>query len=386
MRDFLKNNLPKKLVRYVSSKIHQRNFVLNINKDNLVKDQKRVLISYLSDPFVGKIRSTHSNTIECLQIVNVFIKLGFVVDVFHFLDERNLDLIRASDYDVVFGFGSPYLAARKSSTNAISLMYLTELHPSFSFQEEQKRIKNFEDKTGKKVTVQRSAKFFKAKEIQGDFGLIMANDFTIKTYKSIFKKNYMISPTPLLNTNFTIENSFNKKNRNQFLWFGSSGVIHKGLDLLIDVFQLNPDLELIVCGLSDNERTLFLNIPKNVKIYPSVDVQSEQFLEIIANSVFVVFPSCSEAKSTAVLTCMNHGLIPIVTKQVGIDVFDFGVFIDSIEISELSSLLCELSSFDYKTLEKMSFDCFHYTRDHYNLKNYTDNLYHILTEILKEAL
>ncbi len=48
---------------------------------------------------------------------------------------------------------------------------------------------------------------------------------------------------------------------------------------------------------------------------------------------FSIFPSCSEGQSGSVLTTMSLGLIPIVTKEVGIDVFDKGFLInDNIEI------------------------------------------------------
>ena len=36
--------------------------------------------------------------------------------------------------------------------------------------------------------------------------------------------------------------------KNRFLWFGSGGLVHKGLDLVLEAFAARPDLYLTVCG------------------------------------------------------------------------------------------------------------------------------------------
>lgn len=49
------------------------------------------------------------------------------------------------------------------------------------------------------------------------------------------------------------------KNRNinevkkNFLWMGSLGLIHKGLDLLLEIFNELPDYNLYICGSTKNE-------------------------------------------------------------------------------------------------------------------------------------
>jgi hypothetical protein len=42
--------------------------------------------------------------------------------------------------------------------------------------------------------------------------------------------------------------------KNNFLWFGSKGTINKGLDLLLDIFGQNGDLNLYIWGLTKKSK------------------------------------------------------------------------------------------------------------------------------------
>jgi glycosyltransferase involved in cell wall biosynthesis len=60
-----------------------------------------------------------------------------------------------------------------------------------------------------------------------------------------------------------------------------------------------------------------------------VNPNSDEMDELCANNAFVLFPSCSEGTASSVITCMAKGLIPIVTKESGVNLNDFGIEIES---------------------------------------------------------
>jgi glycosyltransferase involved in cell wall biosynthesis len=88
-----------------------------------------------------------------------------------------------------------------------------------------------------------------------------------------------------------------------FLWFGGAGLVHKGLDLLLDYFYENPSLTLHICGPIESE-PLFAQAYKkelyeteNIIMHGFVDIRGQVFEEIIKRCAFVVFPSCSEGQA-----------------------------------------------------------------------------------------
>ena len=86
-------------------KIIKRRYVLieNVFK---TKNRKKVLISYIVNPFVFGISYKHSNELECYTAAKIFNKLGYQVDIVNY-DETELipeDLLK---YDIIYGFGEP---------------------------------------------------------------------------------------------------------------------------------------------------------------------------------------------------------------------------------------------------------------------------------------
>lgn len=97
-----------------------------------------------------------------------------------------------------------------------------------------------------------------------------------------------------------MKNKNYKDAKKHFLWFGSSRLIHKGLDLLLEIFKELPDLHLHVCGPINNElkfKDIYyeeLYNTKNIHTYGFINIQSKSFKGIINKCAFIIFPSCSE--------------------------------------------------------------------------------------------
>ena len=172
--------------------------------------------------------------------------------------------------------------------------------------------------------------------------------------------------------------------KRNFLWFGSSGAIHKGLDILLDIFKENKNLKLYIAGLSDTEKWVISHYKdcKNIINLGFVDVQSLEFIEIMDKVAFVLLPSASEGMSTSVLTCMKHGLIPVVTANVGIDVDNIGIFLDDYKIEYVENKILELSNMDNSKIKELYNNLLLYVDDKFEVKYFKEDFNKIINSIL----
>src|SRR6185369_12031385 len=57
----------------------------------------------------------------------------------------------------------------------------------------------------------------------------------------------------------------------------------------------------------------------------------------------VIHPSCSEGQPGSVVHCMHSGLIPLVTREAGIDTGDFGVTFADDSLDEIEQVILDVS-------------------------------------------
>src|SRR3990172_8475229 len=299
----------------VSKKINQiikrnlfKSIVINYFGDNHAKN---VLISYITKPFRKGIDITHTNSAEVLEIAKIFRSLGYNVDAADYYYDGFIDY---SKYNVVLGFGEPLI----------------------------KRIGEVYNKKG--VWLLDSGRIVeKAWAPQTnivDAMILLGNEEVSETYKRFFNKDIFLIPPSYYNLYDYKEiievKNFTKAKRN-FLWFGSSGLIHKGLDLILEVFKNLPNLQLHVCGPIDDEpgfKTAYHNElydTSNIHTHGFVKIDSPLFERLLKECAFVVYPSCSEGGGVSILNAIgNGGLIPILSKEASIDIDDFGISIENI--------------------------------------------------------
>ncbi len=182
-----------------------------------------------------------------------------------------------------------------------------------------------------------------------DYAAVLGGEFCTGTYRYAGKPMFRL-PVPTVRT-YPLDPVKNfDACRKHFLWVGSFGFVHKGLDLTLEAFAQMPNLHLSICGRLDWEqefvRLYHSELYETPNIHPVgwVDVAGEQFLNITNQCVAVVFPSCAESESCSVLTCMQAGLIPVVTREAGIDVQDFGVLLKDATVGEIREAVESLAS------------------------------------------
>ena len=345
LRAMVKNRL-RPLYNYLQKWFAQEGLYQNINYNPLCK-QKRALISYITYPFNHSYeeRIGHTSNIEIAVIVKTFIDMDCVVDVIHCENNTDINKIAAKKYDYIFGFGKPWAVAAEKNPHSCKVMYLTECAPMFSAEQEQLRLDYYAQRHRKRLPLVRSNKHFLDEHIKkANIGAFFGNMYTAETY---------IHQFPLMKLNLLSPSGFRNIKMNicpppgdacSFLWFGSWGAIHKGLDILLDVFRDIPEAKLYIAGLRDGEKWILNDYKRcdNIINLGFLDVQSIEFLKLTEKIPYCILPSASEGMSTSVLTCMRHGMIPVITPACGIDVADYGYLIEDYHIEAVTQKVQEL--------------------------------------------
>ena len=184
---------------------------------------------------------------------------------------------------------------------------MTEQHPEFSIREENKRLEYYYQRHGKQLSYRRSGIFYKPHHMSIKYTHIITMGET-EPLKEQYDNPYTIFPTGIINPGYFPKEKNHELARKNFLCLGSAGAIHKGLDLLIDVFSGRDDIILHFGGFREHEKA-FLNIPSRTNMidYGYIDINSDSFLKIVDKCSFIILLSCSEACSTAITTGMLHG-------------------------------------------------------------------------------
>lgn len=363
-----------------------RCFVPNINMSSVGK-QNRVLLSYspctLQFSF-NKNELVHSNAAEITELLHLLIKRDCCVDV---IDCRctNVELyINGREYDYIIGFGKPFEVGHRLNPKAKTVFILTEGLPSFVKKKSAERYDYYKTRHGKiyKIGIERDARLFSDNYLKFSQFIIRMADTKLGLSDCV---EYTISPTGLINMGYKWRTKDFDNARFHFVWFGSSGAIHKGLDILIDVFSCIPKCHLHVFGLNNKELFLLKGCSSNIHNEGKVKVNTVQYVEkVIDKCAFVILPSCSEAMSTGVVTNMLHGIIPIVSKECQFPDFPFGIQLLDYKCEYILGIIEKIIKKNSLELEMMSKNTYSYARDNYTLEKYNNKMNKILDDIISK--
>jgi hypothetical protein len=73
----------------------------------------------------------------------------------------------------------------------------------------------------------------------------------------------------------------------------------------------------------------------NIVQHGWIDVAVEDFARLTEESVALVYPSCREGQAGAVVNCMRAGLIPLVSRESGVDVNAFGACFEDSSVASV---------------------------------------------------
>lgn len=330
------------VLRYAARLIKERR-VINLLPAREITKKGNVLISYIIAPFSLKSDeawpTSHSNYWECFQMAKTFLDFGYAVDVTHWTDNR---FIPKKDYDVFIDIHSnmerlaPLLGAK-----CLKILHITGAHWLFQNHAEYRRLLSLQQRRGVSLVPRRIVPPSLGIEY-ADCATIVGNEFTISTFVYANKPIYRIPISSAVTFPWIAEKDFDACRRT-FLWIGSQGMIHKGLDLVLEAFTDLKDCELHICGNVQHETDFVKAYSKelygtaNIKTHGWIDVAGPEFASLIRRCVAVVYPSCSEGGAGSVITCLHGGLIPIVSKESAVDVEDFGILLQHVTIDEIKA-------------------------------------------------
>ncbi len=120
------------------------------------------------------------------------------------------------------------------------------------------------------------------------------------------------------------------------------GALLKGLDLVLEVFVKHPELTLHVVGSVDKEPDFMAMYEReltqlaNIHFHGHQLPNSAKFHAILGRAFCFIAPSASEATSPAVITLLQAGLFPILSRDTGVNLpAGCGPYLEECTIEEI---------------------------------------------------
>ena len=295
-------------------RVRKRLFGPGIVRDALrTGHARRSLLLYTVYPFrVREGRLPHQNVGQVRELARALGELGLAADVVEH-DERRRELLRGL-YELVVDLHprDPALYEGHLCPQARRIAYITGKNPEFSNAAERRRLDELERRRGVRLTPRRQAAPFPRQRLEAyDAFFYFGDRATLETYEGFrLPATYRlpnhgyddVEPTPA-----------GRRDPRRFLFLGGTGQVHKGLDLVLELFAAAPDLDLVVCSPvaaePDFARAYATELRRpNIHLVGTVDVRSPRFRELQATCGTMLLPSCSEGESGSVTVALSYGL------------------------------------------------------------------------------
>ena len=331
-----------------------------------------VLISYIIDPFLvddeSRISNSHTHHWESYLMAKAFLQMGYEVDVVSYLDDS---FVPEKSYDVFIAARTNFARiARLLNSDCVKIAHLDTSHWLFNNAAVLNRSNDVLQAHGVALASFKFIEYNWAVEY-ADYATVLGNQFTVDTYSYSQKPIYRIPISSCNSYPWNEEKDF-ELCRGNFLWFGSKGFVHKGLDLVLDAFVKMPDCHLYVCGpISDEpdfekafDRELYHT--QNIHTLGWIDVDSDEFLDIAGRCIALVYPSCAEGGGGSVIQCMHAGIIPLVSYESSVDISDdYGFICNEFSVEEVIDKVRTVFGLPTDRLERMSRKAWEFARENH---------------------
>jgi glycosyltransferase involved in cell wall biosynthesis len=346
-----------------------------------------VLISYIPGDVLkdeAEVSASHTHYWECRQMAHSFRNAGFHVDVVDFAD-RNF--IPRKPYDVLVSARTNLeRLAKHLPQHCFKVAHLDTAHFLTNNANATERLRQVRDRHQVALRSTRMVEANWAIEA-ADVGCVLGNAFTADTYAYAGKPIHRIPLSSVRQYDWQDDKDFDAC-RNTFLWFGSGGFAHKGLDLVIDAFEELPDHQLLICGPLDLEPRFVKAFDKpmfhsaNIETIGWIDVTGPEFDAIRQRTVATIYPSCAEGGGGSVIECMHAGLIPVVTAEASVDVGDFGSLLSAPTVPAVRDALLALSKLPATELEQRAREAWEYAREHHTRQTFARAYEQFVNEVV----
>ncbi|MFN6469258.1 MAG: glycosyltransferase family 1 protein [Nostoc sp. SerVER01] len=379
---------------FISKKIQARiNYAKTLQVVSLKPKQPskgNVLLSYRIEPFLLKpgqpMPNDHTWYWEVWQIAQTFLDMRYNVDVIQFHNDK---FVPQKDYAFFIDIRHRMEAlAPKLNKDCIKIFHVDIANMVFRNAAECNRLLELQQRRGITLTPQR----FEMPNLgieYADCATVLGNDFTVGTFKYANKPMYRIPISSPVVYPYPEQKDFAAVRKN-FLWFGGSALVLKGLDLVLDAFAQMPEYHLTVCGPISNdkefEKAFYRELYEtpNIHTYGWIDVSSPEFIEVTNNCLGLVYPSVSEGQSGAVISCLQGGLIPILSYESGVDVHDFGVIFDNLSLEEIKAKVRSISNLPVEDLKVKSRKAWEYARTNHTKEKFAQAYRNAVEQMLED--
>lgn len=324
----------------------------NVNRVNEADDNKRALLIYLTKPFLieddDPLYLVHQNLRRCRIIARVLGELGYLVDV----AERNDRTITFSgDYDLIIS-DLVDLQGRDAQfkERAIKLFLATTDNHITHNNSLRRRHDSLYQRRNCDLPLRREYSTEMPFVIKSNAIIGVGNEVTMGSWRSIFPGPiYCFNNCGVKETILPRQTKDFESVRKNFLFFASWTQVQKGLDLLLEIFPKHPELHLYVCSPFEYDKEFCECYRQELYETPNIHpigwttVGSPEFHHLIDNISCVIHPTCSEGQAGSVVQCMYSGLIPLVTKEAGINTDDFGITFANDNLAEIERIIVEVS-------------------------------------------
>ena len=103
-------------------------------------------------------------------------------------------------------------------------------------------------------------------------------------------------------------------------------------------------------------------------------MRSQKFTALATQCDWVISPTCAEGQPGAVLECMAHGLIPILSKEANIDIGTWGIPLPDCRIDTLRLTGLRASVMEMESIHRMTAEVVDVARNQYSAVNFYKNI------------
>ena|GEM_PF-5438162 len=307
---------------------------------------RRALLSYIIHPFVlpadspGHLMFSSFGLAKC--IARALMDMGFDVDVINY-DDVSFRSDEAYDLVIVHG-GVNFETLFQNVLGRAKLVYFsTGNHWGFWNDACVARFTALRARRGIDLPLDRFIRHSEQRANTLADGIVcLGNQAMVETYSG-FPSVIALNNAAYADGFFDAPSKNYADGRRNFLFFGSRGSVHKGLDVVLEAFT-GLDAELYVCQSIEPEfRVSFareLALP-NVHDMGWVQLRSAAFHDLMRTCNCTILPSASEGQPGGIIACMHCGLIPIVSRESNVDTGDYGVTLANCSVESVRTAVTE---------------------------------------------
>lgn len=310
---------------------------------------RSALLSYLVEPLRAaprkRDRAMFSNRGIAQYIPRALNELGYVVDIVNY-DNREFKV--KTGYDLFIGHAGMNFEPihHQLPPETVSIYFSTATYWESFNRWEKERFENLFQRRGIVLPYDRYIADSQEFANRNADGIIcLGNDNVRQTYAQ-FPLVLSLNNAAFPDNGYNYAGKDFEIGRNNFLFYSGPGNVHKGLDLLLDVF-LQTKNHLYICTAIEPlfEKAFYdeLHNTANIHLVGNIHLHDRRVHSVIDRCNFVIHPSCAEGQPGSVIECLHKGVIPIVSRQANIDTDDFGITLESVSVQDILRVVEEAS-------------------------------------------